>query len=244
MDLNLTVNELVETLKRSSLTTVLVEGKDDILIYRWIEKEIGIEKANFLSCGGRGKLLEVFERRNEFSQIKTVYVADKDCYVYDNVPQQYLDIIWTNGYSIENDLYFGGKIEKLLDENEVIKFNIALKNFVEYYAYEIENYKNNINYSFRNHPNKVLTDKYELCPHFLGTVNYYKPNQQEIDDLADNYDILIRGKTLFSLLLKFLSHKKRAIKHSKKALLEHCYKLHRNQATTELIEKINIKLCA
>ena len=117
MNLELTVDEIVNTLKRSSLTTVLVEGKDDILIYRWIEDEIGIVNANFLPCGGRDKLLQVYERRHEFADLKTIFVADRDAYVYINPPVNYNDIIWTNGYSIENDLYFGRKIELLLEKS-------------------------------------------------------------------------------------------------------------------------------
>ena len=78
MALELTVDEIIETLKRSSLTTVLVEGVDDVMIYRWLEDEIGIHNANFFPCGGRNNLLEIYERRAEFSELKTIFVADKD----------------------------------------------------------------------------------------------------------------------------------------------------------------------
>ena len=60
MKIHLTEDEIVELLKRSSLTSVIVEGKDDMTIYRWIEEKIGISKANFLPCGGRNTLLKVF----------------------------------------------------------------------------------------------------------------------------------------------------------------------------------------
>ena len=37
---DLTVDELVAALGRSQLLTVIVEGQDDIQIYRWIEESI------------------------------------------------------------------------------------------------------------------------------------------------------------------------------------------------------------
>ncbi len=39
MEIHLTEEEIVQLLKRSALTTILVEGKDDMTIYRWIEEK-------------------------------------------------------------------------------------------------------------------------------------------------------------------------------------------------------------
>ena len=96
-NLQLTVDEIIATLQRTSLTTVLVEGTDDVMIYRWIEDEIGITKANFMPCGGRRNLIEIFERRSEYPNVKVIYVADKDSYIYTSTPEEYNEIIWTNG---------------------------------------------------------------------------------------------------------------------------------------------------
>ncbi len=244
MKLHLTEDEIVETLKRSSLTTVLVEGKDDMIIYRWIEKEIGIQNANFMSCGGRERLLNVYNRRDEFSQIKTIFVADKDGYIYDKVPGNLGEIIWTKGYSIENDLYQGKQIEKLLDLNEKVKFKKAVKNFITYYSFEVEQYQKRLIYNFSNHPNKVLCDAQELQQELLSDINFIEPQKETIEYLQNEYDLLIRGKSLFALLLRFLSAKNRNIKHSKKSLFEHCYKLHKSDAINEIIEKLNEKLYA
>ena len=148
MEIHLTVEEIVQLLKRSSLTTVIVEGKDDMTIYRWMEEKIGISKANFLPCGGRDTLLKVFERRDEFPQIKTIFVADKDAFVYSKIPAEYSDIVWTKGYSIENDLYEGKFVEKLLSVSEDVNFKISLKNFITYYAFEVEQYNKKLIYNF------------------------------------------------------------------------------------------------
>lgn len=98
------------------------------MIYRWLEHEVGINNANFFPCGGRDTLLKVFERRDEFKNLKCIFVADKDTFVYINPPEKYNDIIWTNGYSIENDLYYGKGIEQLLsiDEKDIFKITRQL----------------------------------------------------------------------------------------------------------------------
>lgn len=244
MSLHLTEDEIVETLKRSSLTTVLVEGKDDMIIYRWIEEEIGIQNANFLSCGGRDRLLKVFNRRNEFNHIKTVFVADKDCFVYDKTPENLNEIIWTNGYSIENDLYQGQKIEQLLDVNENVKFRKAVKNFIEYYAFEVEQYQKKLIYNFSNHPNQVLCDSHNLKQDFLDEINFQNPSQETIEYLQNEYDLLLRGKSLFALLVRFLSSRRRDVKHNKKSLLENCFKMYRSDSMNKIIEQLKTRLYA
>jgi hypothetical protein len=245
MSLALTVDEIVNTLKRSSLTTVLVEGKDDILIYRWIESEIGVVNANFFPCGGRDKLLQVFERRSEFPDLKAIFVADKDAYVYVNPPENLSEIIWTNGYSIENDLYYGRNIESLLDNQEKVIFSTSLNSFVEYYGFEIQNFLEGRDFCFRNHPQHLICDiQNAVKQEFLEQINFVQPNNELIENLRNNYDVLIRGKSLFALLTRILSKQNRAIKHSKLTLLEHCYRTHKSEKFIELINKINEKICA
>lgn len=245
MSLVLTVDEIVDTLKRSSLTTVLVEGKYDIIIYRWIESEIGIVNANFFPCGGRNKLLQVFERRSEFPDLKVIFVADRDAYVYINPPENLAEIIWTNGYSIENDLYYGRNIESLLDNQEREIFSTSLNSFVEYYAFEIQNFLEGRDFCFRNHPQHLICDiQNTVKQEFLEQINFVRPSNELMEKLRDNYDVLIRGKSLFALLTRILNKQNRAIKHSKLTLLEHCYRTHMSEKFIELINKINEKICA
>jgi len=245
MALELTIDEIVETLKRSDLTTVLVEGKDDVMIYRWVEEELGIHNASFLPCGGRSNLLQVYKRRSEFSNLKTIFVADKDTFVYNNPPEEYSEIIWTNGYSIENDLYYGRRIEQLLSQEEKVVFLKSLNSFINYYAFEIDNYLNGKEFCFRKHPQHLLCETTHLIKEeILKEIGFIQPNEGTINKLTENYDVLIRGKSMFALLTRILSDSKREIKHSKPSLLEHCYRTHRSEKFTELLGKINKKICA
>lgn len=242
MEIHLSEEEIVQTLKRSSLTTVIVEGKDDMTIYRWIEEKIGITNANFLPCGGRETLLKVFKRRDEFPQIKTIFVADKDAFVYSGVPHEYSEIVWTKGYSIENDLYQGKFVEKLLGVQEDVNFRVSLKNFITYYAFEVEQYNKKLIYNFSNHPNQVLDDQHQLNTSFLKSVNFNQPSKEIIERLQNEYDLLVRGKSLFALLLRFLCHKKRDIKHKKAILFETCFKLTSNASIGDLTDEIQKRL--
>ena len=245
MELVLTVDEIVETLKRSDLTTILVEGKDDIIVYRWIEEEIGILNVNFLPCGGRGKLLEVFDRRSEFSDLKTIFVADKDTYVYINPPENLDEIIWTNGYSIENDLYYGRQVEGLLNRDEQEVFSTSLNSFIEYYSFEVQNLIDGNEYQLRNHPQHIVCNIQNIVKaEFLAQRSFIKAPEELENNIIENYDVLIRGKSLFALLTRILSHPNRNIKHSKMSLLEHCYKTHRSDKFIELIQKIRNKISA
>jgi len=243
MSLVLAVDEIVNTLKRSSLTTILVEGKDDIIIYRWIESEIGVLNANFFPCGGRDKLLQVFERRSEFPDLKVIFVADKDAYVYVNPPENLAEIIWTNGYSIENDFYYGRNIESLLDYQEKEIFSTSLNSFVEYYAFEIQNFLDGRDFCFKNHPRHLICDiQNTVKQEFLEKINFVQPSNELIENIRNNYDVLIRGKSLFAMLTRILSKQNRSIKHSKLTLLEHCYRTHKSEKFIELIKKINEKI--
>lgn len=244
MALELTVDEIIDTLKRSSLTTVLVEGKDDVVVYRWMENEVGITTASFFPCGGREKLLQVFERRSEFQNVKVIFVADKDAYVYTHTPEHLNEIIWTNGYSIENDLY-EQKIESLFDSVEETIFRDSLHNFIEYYAFEVENFLDGKPYSFRNHPQHIICEeKNEIKKEFLESINFTSAKKETKDKLKKEYNVLIRGKSLFALLTRILSNQGRQIKHSKMSLLEHCYRTHKSPNFINLIGEVHNRISA
>ena len=114
-----TVKELVATLRRSTLPTVLVEGQVDMRIFRWVEEHLGSQTANVLPAGGREKLLCIYKERHEFADLPVAFVADRDMWLFSGTPSDYDEVIWTEGYSIENDLYAGAELENLLDSEEM-----------------------------------------------------------------------------------------------------------------------------
>lgn len=239
MAITLTKEELLSYLKKSSLNTILVEGKDDASIYRWIENELSTG-CNFdlLPCDGRDTLLDIFEKRNEITGIKLLFVADKDKFVYSNVPEPYADIIWTTGYSIENDLYFGGYLEALLTDKEKAKFEKGLINFIQYYSHDVEKVKRGIDTELRYHPNQILDDVFNL----IKTNECGYDVTETIDQIRNSYQLLIRGKSLFSLLFIILCDRDRPIKHKKTSLMEVCLKCNEQNLVRQIIERIKTEL--
>ncbi|WP_276503207.1 DUF4435 domain-containing protein [Terrimonas pollutisoli] len=239
MAITLTKEELLAYLKKSSLNTILVEGKEDASIYRWIENELTSDCSfDLLPCDGRDTLLDIFEKKHEINDIKLLFIADKDKFVYREVPDKYKDIIWTSGYSIENDLYFGGYLEALLTEPEKIKFQKGLANFIMYYSHDVEKVKRGIDSELRYHPNQILDTAFDL----IKTNNCGFDVSETINQLTGSYQLLIRGKSLFSLLFLILCDKNRPIKHKKSSLMEVCLKCNENNLVRNIIMKIKEEL--
>lgn len=238
----LTEDELVSVLSHSSLSTILVEGRDDMSVYRWIEDDLELD-ADILVCGCRNTLFNVYKRREEFKNIKTIFVADSDKYVYSTIPLEYSEILFTKGYSIENDLYQGRQIEVLLTKKENKLFQIALTNFIRYYGCQLEKLLKGKDVELSQNPHQILdTNNNYVLREEQVEGGYSEPSSETVTMLRDNYDLLLRGHSLISLLLLFLSATKRTNKYSAKSLCECCYKLKRSQAMNELLEKLHNKL--
>ena len=221
----LTVDIIVDTLKRSSLPTILVEGDDDMMIYRWMAERIGIYNADPLPCGGRTALLEVYKRRAEFSRLQTAFVADQDMWLFTAIPPEYSDIVWTEGYSIENDLYAGANLEVLLDSDEASKHAQVLKCLIEWFAFEAEEYRRGNEAQVDVHPNRIVPrDKTSISKQFANARGYRQPNRTTIAEIEEQYKLKLRGKMLFQLLIRYLSASNRPIKHSTYALYEIAFK--------------------
>lgn len=241
-EVHLTVNEIVALLAHSSLTTILVEGKTDMSIYRWIEDDLG-GVADILVCGCRDILFKVYNRRNEFQHIKTIFLADRDKYVYSFIPSEYTGIVFTKGYSIENDLYEGCQIESLLTKDEDKSFRIALKNFIRYYSCQIEKLNAGYVVDLTQHPQQILdvNNGYKIREDQVDG-GYHNPSKETIAKITAHYDLLLRGHSLISLLLLFLSYSKRRNKFSAQSICECCYKLKRSNAMNELLELLRQEL--
>lgn len=201
----LSVDELVATMRRSSLPTVVVEGQEDMQIYRWIENRIGHQRANVLSAGGRNNLLSVFNRRNEYPHLPVAFVADKDLWVFGGIPGYYRDIIFTQGYSIENDLYTDANLEHLLNVNKKKEHQQVLDVIIKWFAFEVGEH-------FARRLPKVGTECNTIVPpgktqmdnDFRKQRGYKPPDEELYQKIKDKYQLKLRGKQLFELLDRFL----------------------------------------
>lgn len=237
-----TVDELVETIKRSSLPTVLVEGSDDAVIYRWMQGLLGWAQADFLLCGGRNALLEVFQRRSEFTGKKVVFVADRDMWLYSAVPAEYADVLFTEGYSIENDIYSHSDIERLLDVNEANEHRLLVEAIGQWFAFEVEEYRAGRLFMVDIKIGDIVRLGTDIHPSFVTKRGYCPPATAMLNEVMSSYQRNIRGKQLFEMLLRFVSASGRPATHSRAALIENCVKTRNHPNVVRLINEIRARL--
>ena len=202
----ITVDHLVGVLRRSRKPSIVVEGDDDVIIYRELAKRIGILEVALLPSGGREKLLQVYERRGEFSQVPVAFIADQDMWLFAGIAPGYEDVIWTSGYSIENDLYADADLERLLDESEKAEHQQILDAISTWFAFAVEEYLAGNAPNLDLHCDEMVPPgKTELDAEFCTRRGFRTPNAERVEQIRAAYQLLLRGKLLFQLLVRFLS---------------------------------------
>ncbi len=218
----LSVDEYIETLKRSKLPTVITEGLDDYLAFRRLEEAFSDVGLSLMPVGGKDTVLDLFRRRNEFPQISTAFIADQDFWIFSSVPPEFHHptIIFTEGYSIENDLYRDGDIETLLTAAEKEKFERDLREMMKWFSYAIGKILNNQEIPINIHPRRMLDINGTMRQDFLDEFGYTEPPENIYEKISGDYRKYLRGKSLLALLVCYLSHTDRPVKHSNRSLLE------------------------
>ena len=217
----LSVDEIVSLLKKTTLPTIIVEGSDDMIVYRRLESLYAHLGISVFPVGGRGNVLSLFLRRNEVPHsVKTFYIADRDTWVHTGIPSEYCDprIHFTDGYSIENDVYADGQHEKLLHGSECINYAKDIADFVEWYALALTRHLNDPSIPIAVHPKRVL-DSSQRAQLLALAPNEIYPTQLR-DQILENYQRFLRGKSLFDILLMHTNRRGREPHHSIPALLE------------------------
>ncbi len=202
----MTVEHLVGVLRRSRKPSIVVEGDDDVIIYRELAKRIGILEVALRSSGGREKLLQVYKRRGEFTQAPVAFIADQDMWLFSGIEPSYEDVIWTNGYSIENDLYSDADLERLLDENDTAEHQQILDSISTWFAFAVEEYLAGNAPNLDLHCDEMVPPgETELDTGFCIRRRFRVPNRDRVQQIRSAYQLLLRGKQLFQLLVRFLS---------------------------------------
>ena len=202
----MTVEHLVGVLRRSRKPSIVVEGDDDVIIYRELAKRIGILEVVLRPSGGREKLLQVYERRGEFTQVLVAFIADQDMWLFSGIEPSYEDVIWTNGYSIENDLYSDASLERLLDESDTLEHQQILDSISTWFAFAVEEYLAGNSPDLDLHCDEMVPiGKTELDANFCTRRDFRVPNAERVQQIRAAYQLLLRGKQLFQLLVRFLS---------------------------------------
>jgi hypothetical protein len=238
-----TEDELVATIQRSHLPTVLVEGGEDMMIYRWVEERIGVLNISFLPCGGRDMVLRIFTRRHEFPNVNVAFVADQDLWLFTAIPIDYAEIVWTHGCSIENDLYAGATLEDLLGNEEAVRFSEVLRSIIEWFAFEVEEYWQGRPAEVAKHIDQIVPPGTRtICQPFKAKRGYTDPSPETVTLIHEDYKLRLRGKTLFQILVRLLN-RRHGPKHNTAGLKEIAFRMHNPHIYMErLINEVKVKL--
>lgn len=221
----LTVDELIASVRNSTLPIVLVEGSDDLTAWRHVEQLLDPTQASLLPCGGRKALLDVYSRRGEFSEARVAFVADQDCWLFSAIPPEYSGVIFTEGYSIENDAY-SKSLEQLLTADEAQAHALLLDAVCAWFAFAIYEHLGGATMVLSHHPGEICKDVAAgIDPGFSQRIGYRPAPSAFASEIRANYRVKLRGKQLLSCLVRLLSAPERPAKYSKSALMEMGFKL-------------------
>ncbi|MYB92778.1 DUF4435 domain-containing protein [Candidatus Poribacteria bacterium] len=105
------LNRLLNRIRRSAQKRmVIVEGKTDKRIYWWVRDRFGTGNARVFDARGIDELLNIYNQKTTLFDARGVavaFMADRDLERLFCTNPQPGDIVWTEGYCIENDLYEG-----------------------------------------------------------------------------------------------------------------------------------------
>jgi hypothetical protein len=204
---HLATDEIIATIARSAFPSVVTEGSDDVIVWRRLESKFAEQGLTLIPAGGRDGVLRAYGRRGELpSKSVAMFIADQDVWCVSQVPPDYVsdDLFFTSGYSVENDMFIDGQLDHLLVEAERRQFGRDLEMMVEWYALACSRYLRGLAERLDVHPDEIIGDfeRRRQLTALLPEETY--PESLKNNILADAFRLL-RGKTLFALLVRHAS---------------------------------------
>lgn len=199
----------VSQIQRSRLFNIIIEGKDDLLVYKEFEKiyEDLNPIVDVLPVGGKHTVLGIFDQLKNTPHInRTIFIVDKDQWVIKGIDSKYSHnrIICTHGYSFENDIFIDGNLENDMRTKNSDVFNIELPTVLHWYALEMDRIING------NQPQNLAIHIDNL---FNQSQIYTTPQAGEIFPatvlgiLQTEYPQLLRGKTLLQFYKRVMNNR-------------------------------------
>lgn len=205
---------------------VIVEGVDDIVVYRNLITLYRAKGIKVLAAGGRTKVLEVFDALNGTQYLdKAIFIVDQDFWIFSGIPSEYQHprIICTSGYSIENDVYLDKQLETLmLGTGVYASFQTDLQMYLNWFALAITRFctdNNACGEKLDIHPTTFFENQLSIDTH-LALKNGEVFPQQTYDDLLISYALKFRGKCLLPLAVRSLGQRSGGAKYNTKAIME------------------------
>lgn len=241
MAVTLTKEEIISTLQRSQLNSILIEGKDDKIVFDYIVEKIEEEDIliDVFPCGGRDILIELSSEVNTFSA-KTFFFCDADMWIFDEnrIPESIKEknnIYITQGYSIENDLFIEGKeiLFSYLKPDERVLYEQLLETIAHWFSYQTYLYLNVApavcSYSDKNvcNPNFINCNDLKINDEAYQAFDH-ETNNVLVEKIMENKEYFTRGKFLFQIFTHIFNTRgkqdRNAIKYSTAQLFDICTK--------------------
>lgn len=222
--LDITTDEIVATIIRSRVINIVIEGRDDVVAYRFLEEILAGSEDRQLSIfptGGRHKLLEVYRRLKLENALQyCIFICDKDMWVFSGIPAEFIDdrIVTTDGYSIENDLVSDAPFEALMSPDEKVAFNSEMQHFCQWFAVQAADIMDGGHAVISTFPGLVL-DK-NPRDDFSATISARENVRILHTTITSNAVKFVRGKSLVQVAMRQLARSGRTPKHHHLAYLE------------------------
>lgn len=220
------VDELVATIRKSSVLNIIIEGRDDVIAYRNLEEIADVELnklALIISAGGRDNVLKIHDALlDDASYGRCIFVCDQDFWVFNGIPTEYQSqrVVTTDGYSIESDLFRDYNLYNLLKSAEKAEFDVEFDYFKKWFSYRVAEKLGNDAISISTHVNEVIDQRIDDAA--LQTVFDTPGRPSSIHSLISaEPEKLLRGKSYLALYVRKLNASHRKPKHSALSLFEH-----------------------
>ena len=202
-----TIDELSNALHDPTKRKIIVADEDDIFIYQKLVERHKMLAVKVYASGGRSNLLHLYKRRGEFAYVPGIFVADREMGLFSGIPEGYEDIIWTNGYSLKNDVYVEAQLEHLLEPHETWRHGQVLNAITEWFAFEVEEALagKSTQVDSLNLNQIVLPGQIQLNEDFLKRRGFRPPNSKLVQQIRAEYQFKLPGKFLFQILARFLN---------------------------------------
>lgn len=240
---SVSVEELVATLSRTHLPTIVVEVSDEAIVLRTFEQENIQTSVSVFPVGGKSRLLQIYDLlRGRLAAAPILFLCDRDLWCLQGVPTQYdvSRIVLKDGFSIENDIIRDVRALDFMLVTERERFERELEMFLDWFCFAVVLQVDAADVEMGVHPNRVIDDGL----HGLEVVSARANGVLDTPAcslLRSNPMRFLRGKSLMQLVLRQLSASSRGVKHSRTGLLE-VAAVHRGPLLERLFSELLMKL--
>ncbi len=244
MGARMTADEIVSALSHSEIPTLVVEGKDDMELFRSLES---LSDVNIVPCGGKETLLKVYERRAAFSDLPCTFLVDRDLGVFEE--EKSLDgLVVTKGFSIENDFLYGVDVSSFYAEGDRSYVLLFKEKLAEWWSFEVRSSREGKPTNFSRSLSSIFGEIGDSLDSARVDIAYYEekdisytPDESLKEEIMRDFELKMRGHQLLEMH-KFLlkRNKNENVKRLAGALMPACIFGKCPPLVVRLIEEIRL----